>query len=99
MVMNMNPFIVVIHANILHIQLPMYHDNDDIVTHIQQLIKICVTNGEDTDDHKLQYFPNSLIRKTIDWFARYERTHLVTTWDEVQRLSLVNLVKFVAKDK
>ncbi len=61
MVMNMNPFMVVIHANVLHIQLLMYHDNDDIVIHIQQLIKVCVTNGKDTYDHKLQYFPNSKI--------------------------------------
>jgi hypothetical protein len=52
MVMNMNPFMVVVPTNVLHIQLPMYHENDPII-HIRQLTKICVINGEDTDDHKL----------------------------------------------
>jgi hypothetical protein len=46
--------------------------------------KVCVTNGEDIDDHKLQYFPNSLKGRTIDWFATYETTHLTATWGEVQ---------------
>ncbi len=41
-------------------------------------------NGEDTNDHKLQYFPNSLRGRAIDWFVGYETTHLVTTWDEIQ---------------
>jgi hypothetical protein len=40
-------------ANVLHIQLPKYHDNDDPVSHLRQLTKICVTNGENTHDHKL----------------------------------------------
>jgi len=31
-------------ANVLHIQLPIYHDNDDPSFHLQQLTKICVTN-------------------------------------------------------
>ncbi len=83
--MNVNPFMVVIHANVLRIQLSMYHDNDDLVIHIRQLIKVYVTNGEDTYDHKLQYSPDSLRGKVVDWFARYERTHLVTTGDEIQQ--------------
>jgi hypothetical protein len=42
-----------------------------------------VTNGKDIDDHKLQYFLNSLRRIVADWFARYEMAYLATTWDEV----------------
>jgi hypothetical protein len=51
MVMNVNPLMVLILANVLHIQLLKYHDNDDPVIHIRQLTKVCVTNGEDIDDH------------------------------------------------
>ncbi len=32
----------------------------------------------------LQYFPNSLKGKTINWFAKYEMVHFVITWDKVQ---------------
>jgi hypothetical protein len=53
-------------ANVLHIQLPKYHDNDDPISHLQQLTKVCVTNGKNIEDHKLQYFPNSLRRKVVD---------------------------------
>lgn len=38
---------------------------------------MCVTNGKNIDDHKLQYFPNSLR-------GRYEIFLLVVTWVEVQ---------------
>jgi hypothetical protein len=33
-----------------------------VVVHaiVTTLTKVCVINGKDTDDHKLQYFPNSL---------------------------------------
>jgi len=62
MVMNMNPLMVIILVNVLCIQLLKYHDNDDLVIHIRQLIKVCVTNGKDIDDHKFQYFPNFLRR-------------------------------------
>ncbi len=82
--MNMNPFMDVILVNVLRIQLPKYHDNDNPVIHIRQLTKVCVTNEKNTNDHKLQYFPNSLRKRTIDWFARYETTHPTTTWEEVQ---------------
>jgi hypothetical protein len=44
-----------------------------------------VTNGEDINDHKLQYFPNSLRGRATYWFARYETTHLMATRGEVQR--------------
>ncbi len=43
-----------------------------------------MTNGEDINDHKLQYFPNFLRGKATYWFARYETTHLMTTWGELQ---------------
>jgi hypothetical protein len=45
---------------------------------------VCATNGEDTNDHKLQYFPIFFKGRVVDWFARYEIAHLATTWDEVQ---------------
>jgi hypothetical protein len=47
-------------GNVLKIQLPEYHDGDEPLSHIQQLTKVCVTNGENTNLHKLQYFPNIL---------------------------------------
>jgi len=33
-VMNVNPLMVVVLANALHIQLLKYHDNDDLIIHI-----------------------------------------------------------------
>jgi len=74
---------VVILANVLHIQLPKYHDNDDHVKHIQQLTNVCVINGKDIDNHKLKYFPNSLKGRATDWFAKYETAHPMATWGEV----------------
>jgi hypothetical protein len=82
--MNVNSLVVVVPINVLRIQLLKYHDNDDPIIHIQQLTKVCVTNGEDTNDHKLQYFPSSFKGRVTDWFAKYEIAHLATTWDEVQ---------------
>jgi hypothetical protein len=84
MVMNMNPIVVVVLVNVLCIQLLKYHDKDDLVMHIWQLTKVYVTNGKDTDDHKLQYFPNSLRGRAIVWFSRYGIVHIMATWDEVQ---------------
>jgi hypothetical protein len=43
-----------------------------------------VTDGEDTDDRKLQFFLNSLKRRALDWFAMYETTHPMATWNKVQ---------------
>jgi hypothetical protein len=63
--MNVNPFMVVVHVNVLCIQLSKYHDNDDLTIYIRQLTKICVTNGKDTYDHKLQYFPNFLREREL----------------------------------
>jgi hypothetical protein len=51
---------VVVVANVLRIALPKFHDGDDAVTHIGRFAKLCVTNGEDTNAHKLQYFPTTL---------------------------------------
>jgi hypothetical protein len=82
-VMNVNPFMVVVPTNVLCIQLLKYHDNDDLVIHIRKLTKVFVSNGEDIDDHKLQYFPNFFKGRAINWFARYEIIHLATTWDEI----------------
>jgi hypothetical protein len=70
-------------ANVLRIQLPKYHDNDDPIIHIQQLTKISVTNGENTNAHKLQFFLNSLTRRATNWFAKYETTHPMATWNKV----------------
>jgi hypothetical protein len=40
---------------------------------------------DNTNNHKLQYFPNSLKGKAIDWFVKYETILLATTQGEVQR--------------
>jgi len=79
---NIGPLKVIV-LNVLQMQLPKYHDNDVPVFHLWQFTKVYVTNGENINAHKLQYFPNSLKGKTINWFAHYEITHLTTTWDEV----------------
>ncbi len=84
MVMNMNPIMAVVLVNVLCIQRLKYHDNDDLVVHIWQLTKVCVINVENTNDHKFQYFPNSLRGRATNWFARYGMIHLAATWDEVQ---------------
>jgi hypothetical protein len=65
-VMNVNPLMAIIHVNVLRIKLPKYHDNDGHVIHIRQLTKVCVINGEDIDDHKLQYFSNFIKRRAPD---------------------------------
>jgi hypothetical protein len=51
---------VVVVTNVLRIPLPKFHDGDDAIIHIGKLAKVCVTNGKDTDAHKLQYFPTIL---------------------------------------
>jgi hypothetical protein len=50
---------------------------------VTTLNKVCVINGKDIDDHKLQYFSNSLRGTTTNWFARYETRHPTATWHEV----------------
>jgi len=84
MMMNTNPIMVVVLVDVLRIQLLKYHDNDDLIIYIQQLIKVCVTNEENMDDHKVQYFFNSFKRKATDWFFKYEMIHPMATWNEVQ---------------
>ncbi len=54
------PTMVIVAANILQIPLPKFHDGDDALTHIGRLAKVCVTNGEDTDAHKVKHFPTTL---------------------------------------
>jgi hypothetical protein len=45
-------------------------------------MKVCVTNGEYTDCHNLQYFPNSLRGRVVNWFGRYEIAHPTTDMDK-----------------
>jgi hypothetical protein len=73
--MNVPPIMVVPVVNALQIQLFKYHDNRDLVLHIRQLTKVYVIIGKDIDNHKLQYFPNSLKEKATNWFGRYETPH------------------------
>ncbi len=42
-------------------------------------------NGEDTDAHKLQYFPTSLQGKSANWFTCYKIANHTITWGKVQR--------------
>jgi hypothetical protein len=55
----------IVAPNVLQIPLPKFHDGNDVVTHIGRLAKVCVTNGEDIDAHKLQYFPTTLQGKNM----------------------------------
>jgi len=52
-------------------------------------MKACVTNGENIDYHKIQYFPNSLRGRIVDWFGKYETVYLTTTWAKVQRAFII----------
>jgi hypothetical protein len=45
LIMNVPPIMAVPLANVLRIQLLKYYDNEDLVLHIRQLMKVCVTNG------------------------------------------------------
>lgn len=74
--MNIVPHMVLPPTNVLWIQLPKYHDNDDLASHIWQLTKVWMTNGENIEDHKLQYFPIFLKRRVAYWFSKYETMHL-----------------------
>jgi hypothetical protein len=78
-------------ANVLQIPLPKFHNGDDAVTHIRRLAKVCVTNGEDTNAHKLQYFPTTLRGKNVSLFTHYETTNLATSWGEVQHAFISGL--------
>ncbi len=51
--MNVPSFMVVAPINVLRIKLPKYHNNENLVLHIWQLTKECVTNGEESDAHKI----------------------------------------------
>ncbi len=85
LIMNVPPIIAIPFINVLRIQLLKYHDNGDPTLHIQQLTEVCVINGEDTNCHKLQYFPNSSRGKVAALFGRYEIAHPTMTWAKVQR--------------
>jgi hypothetical protein len=50
------PTMVIVAPKVLRIPLPKFHDGDDAIIHIGRLTKVYVTNGEDTDAHKLQLF-------------------------------------------
>jgi hypothetical protein len=52
-------------TNVLQIPLPKFHDGDDAIIHIGRLAKICVTNVEDTNAHKLHYIPTTLRGKNV----------------------------------
>jgi hypothetical protein len=67
----MPPTMVIVVANVLRIPLPKFRDGDDAVIHIGRLTKVCVTNGEDIDAHKLQYFPTTLRGKNSSWFTHF----------------------------
>jgi len=78
--LNVIPLVGAIVPNVLQIQVPKFHDNDDPISHLHQFTKVCVTNGENIEAHKLQYFPNTLkSRRTINWFAHYEITNPTLT--------------------
>jgi hypothetical protein len=52
-VIHVPPTMAIVAPNVLQIPLPKFHDSNDVVTHIGKLAKVCVTNGEDIDAHKL----------------------------------------------
>ncbi len=52
-------------------------------------MKACVTNRENIDYHKIQYFPNSLRGRIVDWFGKYEIAYLTTSWAKVQRAFII----------
>jgi hypothetical protein len=47
------PAMAIVAINILRIPLPKFDDGDYAIIHIGKLAKICVTNGEDINAHKL----------------------------------------------
>ncbi len=49
---------------------------------------MCITNGENTHAHKLQYSPNTLRRQDVNWFIRYETTNHVARWGATQQALL-----------
>jgi hypothetical protein len=85
LIMNVPPIITLPFVNVLKIYLLKYHDNGNPTLHMWQLTKVCVTNGKDTNCHKLQYFPNSRRGKVANLFGRYEIAHPTMTWAKAQR--------------
>lgn len=51
---------VIMTINVLQIPLAKFHDGNHAITHIGRLAKECVTNGEDTNANKSQYFSTTL---------------------------------------
>lgn len=51
--MNIVPHMVLPIANVLWIQLPKFHDNDDLASYIWQLTKVWMKNGENIKNRKL----------------------------------------------
>jgi hypothetical protein len=82
-------------GNVLSIQLLKYHNGGEPLSHIQQLTKVCVTNSENTNLNKLQYFPDNLQGRTNDWSTHFETTNLAIAWPVVQQAFI--LVKCVMK--
>jgi hypothetical protein len=56
-------------------------------------MKVCVTNGKYTNCHRPHYFPNSLRRRVVDWFGRYETVHPTMTWAKVQCAFIIRFSK------
>jgi hypothetical protein len=56
-----------------------------------------VTNGGNTNDHKLQYFSNSSKGKVTDWFGKYETIHPKMTWAKVQHVFLAQFSEIKTK--
>jgi hypothetical protein len=66
------PTMAIVATKVLWIPLPKFHDGDDAVTHIGRLAKLCVTNGENIDAHKLW-------GKNVKWFTHFETKNISAT--------------------
>jgi hypothetical protein len=63
------------------------------------LTKVCVTNGKNINANKLQYSPNSLERRTTNWFAQYEITNPTSTCNETQQAFIVKFSEVQGEDQ
>jgi hypothetical protein len=52
-------------------------------------MKVCITNGENRNFHKLQYFLNSLKGRIVNWYGKYETVYPTMIWAEVQRAFII----------
>ena len=63
------------------VPLPTYKGKTDPDTYMQEFNNVCLANQEDTDAIKLQFFPVTLKKKTLEWYLARIIFQIGHLWD------------------